>query len=168
MQVDSKPEELDSIDREIVRIKSGQEALKKEQVPGSKERLKNREKEPAALEKKSADITARWKSEKEKLSDAQKLKTELDHLRTELANAQRKGEYQRAGELAYGRIPELEKKLKSIEATDGKGAMVEEEVTADQVAQVVSRWTGVPVARMREGEKEKLLRNEEQIAKRVI
>src|SRR6266850_1174154 len=168
MQVDSKPEELDSIDREIVRLKIEQEALKKERDPGSKERLKNLEKEVLALEKKSADITARWKAEKEKLSDAQKLKTELDHLRTELANAQRKGEYQRAGELAYGRIPDLEKKLKSLEAVEGKGAMVEEAVTADHVAQVVSRWTGVPVDRMLEGEKEKLLRMEESLAKRVI
>jgi ATP-dependent Clp protease ATP-binding subunit ClpB len=168
MQVDSKPEELDSIDREIVRLKIEQEALKKESDPGSKERLKRLEKELVALEKQSADITARWKAEKEKLSDAQKLKTELDQLRNELANAQRKGEYQRAGELAYGRIPEIEKKLKSVEAADGKGAMVEEAVTADHVAQVVSRWTGVPVDRMLEGEKEKLLRMEQQIGKRVI
>src|SRR5437016_3184931 len=168
MQVDSKPEELDSIDREIVRLKVEQEALKKERDPGSKERLKNLEKEVLALEKQSADITARWKSEKEKLSNAQKLKSELDQLRVELANAQRKGEYQRAGELAYGRIPELEKKLKSIEASDGTGAMVEEAVTADHVAQVVSRWTGVPVEKMLEGEKEKLLRMEENLARRVI
>jgi ATP-dependent Clp protease ATP-binding subunit ClpB len=168
MQVDSKPEELDSIDREIVRLKIEQEALRKEADPGSKERLKRLEKELAALEKQSADLTARWKAEKEKLSDAQKLKTELDHLRVELANAQRKGEYQRAGELAYGRIPEIEKKLKSIEAAEGKGAMVEEAVTADHVAQVVSRWTGVPVEKMLEGEKEKLLRMEEQLSKRVI
>src|SRR5205823_3762161 len=168
MQVDSKPEELDSIDREIVRLKIEQEALRKESDPGSKERLKRLEKELSALEKQSADLTARWKAEKEKLSDAQKLKTELDHLRTELANAQRKGEYQRAGELAYGRIPEIEKKLKSIEAAEGKGAMVEEAVTADHVAQVVSRWTGVPVEKMLEGEKEKLLRMEEQLSKRVI
>jgi ATP-dependent Clp protease ATP-binding subunit ClpB len=169
MQVDSKPEELDSIDREIVRLKIEQEALKKETDPGSKERLKNLEKEVVALEKRSADLTARWKAEKEKLSDAQKLKTELDHLRSELANAQRKGEYQRAGELAYGRIPELEKKLKAIEGkAAGAGDMVEEAVTANHVAQVVSRWTGVPVDRMLEGEKEKLLRMEEQIGKRVI
>ena len=112
MQVDSKPEELNSIDREIVRLKIEQEALKKETDPGSKDRLKRLETELKALEKQSADITTRWKAEKEKLSDAQKLKTELDQLRAELANAQRKGEYQRAGELAYGRIPELEKKLK--------------------------------------------------------
>ena len=169
MQVDSKPEELDSIDREIVRLKIEQEALKKESDPGSKDRLKRLEGELKELEKKSADITSRWKAEKEKLSDAQKLKTELDQLRAELANAQRKGEYQRAGELAYGRIPELEKKLTAIEATDAKrGAMVEETVTADHVAGVVARWTGVPVDRMLEGEKDKLLRMEGELAKRVI
>jgi ATP-dependent Clp protease ATP-binding subunit ClpB len=169
MQVDSKPEELDSIDREIVRLKIEQEALKKETDPGSKDRLQRLEGELKELEKQSADITSRWKSEKEKLSEAQKLKTELDGLRAELANAQRKGEYQRAGELAYGRIPELEKKLTEIEAAEGqRGAMVEETVTADHVAGVVSRWTGVPVDRMLEGEKEKLLRMEDELAKRVI
>ena len=170
MQVDSKPEELDSIDREVVRLKIEQEALKKEKDTGSKDRLKRLETELKALEKQSADITARWKAEKEKLSDAQKLKTELDQLRAELANAQRKGEYQRAGELAYGRIPELEKKLKTTEGSEAsaKGAMVEETVTADHVAGVVSRWTGVPVDRMLEGEKEKLLRMEDELAKRVI
>jgi len=171
MQVDSKPEELDSIDREIVRLKIEQEALKKESDSGSRDRLKNLEAELKSLEKQSADITSRWKAEKEKLSDAQKLKTELDQLRAELANAQRKGEYQRAGELAYGRIPELEKKLASIEASEGKGAkgaMVEETVTADHVAGVVSRWTGVPVDKMLEGEKDKLLRMEDELARRVI
>jgi ATP-dependent Clp protease ATP-binding subunit ClpB len=169
MQVDSKPEELDSIDREIVRLKIEQEALKKEKDVGSKDRLKRLETELKALEKQSADITTRWKSEKEKLSDAQKLKTELDQLRSELANAQRKGEYQRAGELAYGRIPELEKKLKATEGAEaGKGSMVEETVTADHIAGVVSRWTGVPVDRMLEGEKDKLLRMEDELAKRVI
>jgi ATP-dependent Clp protease ATP-binding subunit ClpB len=168
MQVDSKPEELDSIDREIVRLKIEQEALKKESDPGSKDRLKRLEAELKELEKRSADLTSRWKAEKEKLSDAQKLKTELDQLRAELANAQRKGEFQRAGELAYGRIPDLEKKLQAIEAAEAKGAMVEETVTADHVAQVVSRWTGVPVDRMLEGEKEKLLRMEDALAKRVI
>ncbi|HEY4861455.1 MAG TPA: ATP-dependent chaperone ClpB [Xanthobacteraceae bacterium] len=168
MQVDSKPEELDSIDREIIRLKIEQEALKKESDPGSKQRLKNLEKELASLEKESADRTARWKSEKEKLSDAQKLKTELDHLRVELANAQRKGEYQRAGELAYGRIPEIEKKLKAIEGAEGKSAISNDAVTADHVAQVVSRWTGIPVDRMLEGEKEKLLRMEQQLSKRVV
>ena len=117
MQVDSKPEELDSMDREIIRLKIEQEALKKESDPGSKSRLQTLEKELADLEEKSAALTSRWSAEKNKLSNAQKLKSELDALRIELANAQRRGEYQRAGELAYGRIPELEKKLADIEAT---------------------------------------------------
>jgi ATP-dependent Clp protease ATP-binding subunit ClpB len=168
MQVDSKPEELDSVDREVIRLKIEQEALKKERDPGSRSRLSVLETELAALEKKSADLTSRWKSEKEKLSGAQKLKNELDQLRVELANAQRRGEYQRAGELAYGRIPEIEKRLKEMEASEGKGAMVEEAVTPNHIAQVVSRWTGIPVDRMLEGEKEKLLRMEEQIGKRVV
>src|SRR4029077_9021109 len=103
MQFDSKPEELDSIDREIIRLRIEQEALKKEHDPGSRARLKTLEAELKDLEKRSADITSRWKSEKAKLSEAQKFKTELDQLRVELANAQRRGEYQRAGELAYGR-----------------------------------------------------------------
>src|SRR3954451_18066307 len=158
MQVDSKPEELDSLDREIIRLKIEQEALRKETDAGSKARLKAVEKELVDLESRSANLSARWSAEKNKLSNAQKLKSELDQLRIELADAQRRGEYQRAGELAYGRIPELEKKLAAVEAADGKGAMVEEAVTANHVAQVVSRWTGVPVDRMLEGEKEKLLR----------
>lgn len=168
MQVDSKPEELDSIDREIVRRKIEQEALKKETDPGSKDRLKNIEAELVALEKQSSDLTSRWKSEKEKLGSATELKKQLDDARNELAIAQRKGEYQKAGELAYGRIPELEKKLKDVEARGNQGAMVEETVTADHVAGVVSRWTGVPVDKMLEGEKDKLLRMEEAIGKRVI
>ncbi|HET7850352.1 MAG TPA: ATP-dependent chaperone ClpB [Pseudolabrys sp.] len=169
MQVDSKPEELDSLDREIVRLKIEQEALKKESDAGSRDRLKKLETELKSLEKQSADLSSRWKAEKEKLNDAQKLKTELDQLRAELANAQRRGEYQRAGELAYGRIPELEKKLKEIEASEkNRGAMVEEAVTADHVAQVVSRWTGIPVDKMLEGEKEKLLRMEDALARRVV
>jgi ATP-dependent Clp protease ATP-binding subunit ClpB len=168
MQVDSKPEELDNVDREIVRLRIEQEALKKEKDAGSRERLKTLEKELKDLEKRSADITSRWKSEKEKLGEAQKLKTELEQLRTELANAQRKGEYQRAGELAYGRIPELEKKLKDIESTEGKSAMLQEAVTENMVAQVVSRWTGVPVDRMLEGEREKLLHMEKSLEQRVV
>src|SRR3954451_25086415 len=168
MQVDSKPEELDSIDREIIRLKIEQEALKKETDPGSKSRLQTLEKELASLEERSAWLTARWSAEKGKLSNAQKIKSELEQLRTELANAQRRGEYQRAGELAYGRIPELEKKLAEIEAKDGAGEMMEEAVTANHIAQVVSRWTGVPVDKMLEGEKEKLLRMEESLTKRVV
>jgi ATP-dependent Clp protease ATP-binding subunit ClpB len=168
MQVDSKPEELDSMDREIIRLKIEQEALKKETDAGSKSRLQSLEKELADLEKKSADLTSRWSAEKNKLSNAQKLKSELDGLRIELANAQRRGEFQRAGELAYGRIPELEKKLAEIEAKENAGEMMEEAVTANHIAQVVSRWTGVPVDKMLEGEKDKLLRMEDSLGKRVV
>ncbi len=168
MQVDSKPEELDSMDREIIRLKIEQEALRKESDAGSKSRLLTLEKELAELEKRSADLTSRWSAEKNKLSNAQKLKSELDALRIELANAQRRGEYQRAGELAYGRIPELEKRLGEIEAKENSGEMMEEAVTANHIAQVVSRWTGVPVDKMLEGEKDKLLRMEDSLGKRVV
>jgi ATP-dependent Clp protease ATP-binding subunit ClpB len=168
MQVDSKPEELDSMDREIIRLKIEQEALKKETDAGSKSRLQTLEKELVDLEKKSADLTSRWSAEKNKLSNAQKLKSELEGLRLELADAQRRGEYQRAGELAYGRIPELEKKLADVESRENSGEMMEEAVTANHIAQVVSRWTGVPVDKMLEGEKDKLLRMEDSLGKRVV
>jgi ATP-dependent Clp protease ATP-binding subunit ClpB len=168
MQVDSKPEELDSLDREIIRLKIEQEALKKESDLGSKTRLPALEKELADLEEKSAALTARWSAEKNKLSNAQKLKSELDALRVELANAQRRGEFQRAGEIAYGKIPALEKQLAEIEANENAGDTVEEAVTANHIAQVVSRWTGVPVDKMLEGEKDKLLRMEEQLSQRVV
>jgi len=168
MQVDSKPEELDSIDREIVRLKIEQEALKKESDAGSKERLKRLESELADLESRSDTITAKWKAEKDKLGHAAEIKTKLDNARNELAQAQRKGEYQRAGELAYGEIPQLEKRLAEIEEKGDDAGMVEEAVTPDHVAAVVSRWTGVPVDRMLEGEKEKLLRMEEVLGARVV
>ena len=154
MQVDSKPEELDTIDREIVRLKIEQEALKKESDAGSKARLKNLEKELTALEKQSADLTARWQAEKSKLSDAQKLKTELEQARTELANAQRRGEFQKAGELAYGQIPELEKKLNAIEGErrhrrDGRRGGHRRPHRAGRLA--LDRRAGRPHARRREG-----------------
>lgn len=169
MQIDSKPEELDNLDREIVRLKIEQEALKKETDAGSKDRLKRLEKELAGLQERADALTAKWKSERDKLNDAQKVKSELDQARNELANAQRRGEYQRAGELAYGRIPELEKKLNELETTGGNNSsMVEETVTSDNIAAVVSRWTGIPVDRMLEGEREKLLKMEEQIGQRVV
>jgi ATP-dependent Clp protease ATP-binding subunit ClpB len=167
MQVDSKPEELDEIDRRVMQLKIEEQALKKEADPGSKERLKRLTKELASLEEESSALTQRWQAEKSKLSSAQQLKAELDAARVELANVQRKGNYQRAGELMYGKIPELEKKLAAMESKEGS-AMVQEAVTPDNIAQVVSRWTGVPVERMLEGEKEKLLRMEETIGKRVI
>jgi len=167
MQVDSKPEELDEIDRRIMQLKIEEQALKKETDAGSKERLKRLAKELASLEEESDALTQRWQSEKTKLSDAQRIKAELDAARVELANVQRKGDYQRAGELTYGKIPELEKKLAAVESKEGS-AMVDEAVTPDHVAQVVSRWTGVPVDRMLEGEREKLLRMEDAIGRRVI
>ena len=170
MQVDSKPEELDNLDREIVRLKIEQEALKKENDPGSRSRLNGLETELVALEKQSADLTARWKSEKEKLNSAAELQKQLDKAKNDLAEAIRpgRGDYQRAGELQYSVIPELERKLKDVEAASGRGVLTEEAVTANHIAQVVSRWTGIPVDRMLEGEKEKLLRMEEQIGKRVV
>ena len=168
MQVDSKPEELDEIDRRLMQLKIEREALKKESDTASRDRLVKLDKELADLEERSAALTARWQAEKSKLGDAQKLKEELEARRTELEQVQRKGQYQRAGELTYGIIPELEKKLKALEAGDGKTAMVEEAVTPDHVAQVVSRWTGIPVDRMLEGERAKLLKMEEVLAKRVI
>jgi ATP-dependent Clp protease ATP-binding subunit ClpB len=168
MQIDSKPEELDTLDREIVRLKIEQEALKKERDPGSKERLKRLEKELAQLEEKATALTAQWKSEKDKLNSAADLQKQLDKAKNDLADAIRRGDYQRAGELQYSVIPEVERKLKATESTAKSAVVASEAVTADNVAQVVSRWTGIPVDRMLEGEREKLLRMEEQIAKRVV
>ena len=167
MQVDSKPEELDEFDRRIIQLKIEREALKKETDSASRDRLGKLEGELVELEEKSASLTARWRAEKDKLGQAQKIKEQLEQARTELANAQRKGDYAEAGRLSYGVVPELEKKLAAAEVEEG-GALVEEAVTADHVAQVVSRWTGVPVDKMLEGERDKLLKMEEQIGKRVI
>ncbi|MDN2566975.1 ATP-dependent chaperone ClpB [Aquibium sp. A9E412] len=169
MQVDSKPEALDEIDRRILQLKIEREALKAETDAASKDRLVKLEKELAGLEEESARLTSVWGSEKEKLGLAAELKRQLDEARNELAIAQRRGEFQRAGELAYGRIPELEKKLAEAEASDGDAAgMVEETVTPDHVAHVVSRWTGIPVDKMLEGERDKLLRMEDELARRVV
>ncbi|GLI20850.1 ATP-dependent Clp protease ATP-binding subunit ClpB [Xanthobacter flavus] len=170
MQVDSKPEELDSLDREIMRRKIEQEALKKETDTASKDRLKRSEKELADLEEKASVLTSKWKSEKEKLGEATTVKAKLDQARADLATAQRQGEYQKAGELTYSVIPDLEKKLADIEKAGGTGggSMVEEAVTPSHIAGVVSRWTGVPVDKMLEGEREKLLRMELELAKRVV
>ncbi len=167
MQVDSKPEELDEIDRRIVQLRIEQEALKKENDPASKERLRKIEAELAENEEKSATLTARWRAEKDKLGAAQKLKEQLEAARNELTQAQRRGEYQRAGELTYSVIPDLEKKLADTESKRGD-VLVDEAVTADHIAQIVSRWTGIPVDKMLEGERGKLLRMEEELSKRVV
>jgi ATP-dependent Clp protease ATP-binding subunit ClpB len=168
MEIDSKPEELDAIDRDLMQMKIEREALKKESDAASKDRLQRLDKSIGDLEERSKALTARWESEKQKLGSAQKLKVELDQRRTELNQAQRRGDLGRAGELAYGVIPGLEKRLKELEGTEAKGTMVEEAVTPDQVAAIVSRWTGIPVDRMLEGERDKLLRMEQELGKRVI
>ncbi|HXX49988.1 MAG TPA: ATP-dependent chaperone ClpB [Xanthobacteraceae bacterium] len=171
MQIDSKPEELDNLDREIVRLKIEQEALKKERDPASKDRLKRLEKDLASLQEKADALTAKWKSEKDKLSSAAELQKQLDKAKNDLADAIRRGDYQRAGELQYSVIPQIESKLKATESAANAGAtglLAEEAVTANHIAQVVSRWTGIPVDRMLEGEREKLLRMEDQIGKRVV
>ncbi|MFX3680655.1 ATP-dependent chaperone ClpB [Oceaniradius stylonematis] len=170
MQVDSKPEALDELDRRIIQLKIEREALKVETDQASKDRLASLEKDLAGLEEESARLTAAWQAEKEKLGTAADLKRELDEARNELAIAQRSGEFQRAGELAYGKIPELERKLQEAEkgGDNNASSMVEETVTPDHVAHIVSRWTGIPVDKMLEGEREKLLRMEDEIAERVV
>ncbi|MBY5399669.1 ATP-dependent chaperone ClpB [Rhizobium leguminosarum] len=169
MQVDSKPEELDELDRRIMQLKIEREALKKETDVASADRLKRLETEVTDLEEQADALTARWQAEKQKLGLAADLKKQLDDARNELAIAQRKGEFQRAGELTYGVIPDLEKQLIDAEKQDGdRGAMVQEVVIPDNIAHVVSRWTGIPVDRMLEGERDKLLRMEDELAKSVI
>ena len=170
MAVDSKPEALDELDRRIIQLKIEREALRKEDDEASKTRLARLETELAGLEEDSDVMTARWLAEKERLAGGTKLKEQLDQARTELELAQRKGDLGRAGELAYGVIPDLERRLKDAEAHEAQPGsdMVEEVVTPDHIAQIVSRWTGVPVDRMLEGERDKLLRMEDELAKRVI
>lgn len=170
MQVDSKPEELDELDRRIIQLKIEREALKKEDDAASKDRLETLGEELANLEEQSMSLTRRWEQEKDKLAGAQKLKEELEIRRNELEQAQRKSDLERASELSYAIIPELEKKIADAEEQPDKqaGMMVEEAVSADHIAHVVSRWTGIPVDRMLEGEREKLLRMEEAISNRVI
>ncbi|MBS0639835.1 MAG: ATP-dependent chaperone ClpB [Acetobacteraceae bacterium] len=164
MQVDSKPEALDELDRRIIQLKIEQEALKKESDTASKDRLEKLVKELAALEEKSNAMTSAWKAEKDQVTETQKLKEKLDQARTELANAVRDGNYQRAGELQNGVIPALEWKIKET----GDGKLVNEAVTDEGIAAVVSRWTGVPVDKMLEGERAKLLRMEDELRKRVV
>ncbi len=170
MQVDSKPEELDELDRKIIQLKIEREALKKETDKGSKERLKVLESDLAGLEEKANSLTARWESEKDKLSGARDLKEQLDRARSELEQVRREGDLARAGELAYGVIPELEAKLETAEEEGDSELdnMMEEAVTPDHIGQVVSRWTGIPVDKMLEGEKDKLLRMEDALAERVV
>ena len=168
MEVDSKPEEIDELDRRIIQLKIEREALKKETDKASVERLEKLEIDLADLEEKSAALTRIWQAEKEELADSQKVKERLDEARMELSRAQRDGDLARAGELAYGIIPDLEKKLEDEGAHEGGSRMLDEEVTDTDIASVVSRWTGIPVDKMLEGEREKLLQMEEMLGKRVI
>jgi len=169
MQIDSKPEALDELDRRVIQLKIEREALKKENDQASKDRLQRLEKELTDLEEQSQALTQRWMAEKDKLASSTKIKEQLDQARADLDRAQRQGDLARAGELAYGQIPELESKLKEAEATGREaGDLVEEAVTPDHIAQVVSRWTGIPVDKMLEGEREKLLRMEDELGKRVV
>ncbi len=167
MEVDSKPEEIDELDRRIVQLKIEREALKKEHDPASQERLSKLEKELQDLEQESATLTAEWQAEKSKLADAQKLKEQLDQARAELEQAQRRGDWGRAGELTYGVIPQLDRQLNEAEGAE-KARMLEEAVTPEHIAQVVSRWTGIPVDKMLEGERAKLLHMEENLRRRVV
>lgn len=168
MQVDSKPEELDELDRRIIQLKIEREALKKEDDPAALDRLGKLEKELSDLEEESDLLTRRWQGEKDKLNLEQKVKEQLDQARIDLEIAQRRGDLAKAGELAYGLIPELERQLEEAVASEDADAMVEEAVTSSHVAQVVSKWTGIPVDRMLEGERDKLLRMEDVLASRVI
>ncbi|WCP12067.1 Chaperone protein ClpB [Sphingobium sp. AntQ-1] len=167
MEVESKPEEIENLDRRIIQLKIEREALKKETDKASKDRLETLEQDLANLEQQSAELTSRWQAEKEKIAGESRIKEQLDAARIELDQAQRSGDLAKAGELQYGTIPTLEKQLADA-AGAAEGAMLREEVTAEDIAGVVARWTGIPVERMMTGEREKLLAMEETIGKRVI
>ncbi|HLC12643.1 MAG TPA: ATP-dependent chaperone ClpB [Chthoniobacterales bacterium] len=174
IELDSMPTEIDVIEREIMQHEMERQALKKEKDPASKERLKKLEKELAELKEKSDALKAEWQKEKAQITEQAKLKEQLDQLRTELERAQRRGELGKASEIQYGRIPELEKKLAKMEESARKNAgatrrrLLRQEVTEEDIAQVVSSWTGIPVSRLQEGERAKLLRLEEHLHQRVI
>jgi ATP-dependent Clp protease ATP-binding subunit ClpB len=175
MEVDSKPEEIDELDRKLMQLKMEEAALKKESDKASKDRLEKVKKEIAELEEQSRILTEKWQKEKEKLAGAQKLKEQLDQARNELEQARREGKLDRAGELMYSTIPDLERRLKQAEEAEQQGdsggeddLMVKEEVTDNEIAAVVSRWTGIPVERMLEGERDKLLRMEDELHRSVI
>ena len=167
MEVESKPEEIENLDRRIIQLKIEREALKKETDRASKDRLSALEEELANLEQQSAELTGRWQGEKEKIAAESKIKEQLDAARLELEQAQRAGDLAKAGELQYGRLPQLERELAEAQATSAT-AMLREEVTGEDIAGVVSRWTGIPVDKMLEGEREKLLQMEQMIGRRVI
>ncbi|WP_417700021.1 ATP-dependent chaperone ClpB [Pseudophaeobacter sp.] len=168
MQVDSKPEELDALDRQILQMQIEEEALKVEEDAASRDRLETLQKELSDLQEQSAEMTAQWQAERDKLAGARDLKEQLDRARADLDIAKREGNLARAGELSYGVIPGLEKKLSEAENREEQGVMVEEAVRPEQIAGVVERWTGIPTSKMLEGERDKLLRMEDALHSRVI
>ncbi len=168
MEVDSKPEELDQLDRQILQMQIEEEALKLEDDAASKDRLETLQKDLAELQERSAEMTAQWQAERDKLASARDIKEQLDQARADLEIAKREGNLAKAGELSYGVIPDLEKQLSEAEAQEQDGMMVEEAVRPEQIAEVVERWTGIPTSKMLEGEREKLLRMEDELHARVI
>ncbi|MCJ8138268.1 ATP-dependent chaperone ClpB [Falsirhodobacter halotolerans] len=166
MEVDSKPEELDALDRQILQMQIEQEALKKEDDAASKDRLERLEKDLGNLRERADAMTAQWQAERDKLQASRDVQERLDRARADLDVAKREGNFAKAGELQYGTIPALEKQLAEADATDG--LMVEEAVRPEQIAEVVERWTGIPTSKMLEGEREKLLKMEEELGRRVI
>jgi ATP-dependent Clp protease ATP-binding subunit ClpB len=168
MEVDSKPEELDALDRQILQMQIEEEALKLEDDAASKDRLETLQKDLAELQEKSSEMTAQWQAERDKLAGARDLKGLLDKARADLEIAKREGNLAKAGELSYGVIPDLENKLSDAENREDSGVMVEEAVRPEQIAAVVERWTGIPTSKMLEGEREKLLRMEDDLHGRVI
>ena len=170
IELDSMPTEIDVIERAIMQHEMERQALRKEKDPASKERLKKLEQELAALKEQGSALKAEWQKEKGLLDEQRKLKEELDRLRTELERAQRRGELARASEIQYGRIPEVERRLAELTAQEGedKNRLLREEVTEEDIAEVVSSWTGIPVSRLQEGERQKLIRLEEHLHQRVV
>jgi ATP-dependent Clp protease ATP-binding subunit ClpB len=169
MEIDSKPEELDRKERRLIQLKIQREALKKEKDPESKQRLADLEKEIGSLEREYSDLEEVWKSEKATLQGATKIKEQIEAAKTELEAAQRRQDYAKMSEIQYGRIPELEKQLRAAQEAEKKGfTLLQDRVTAEEIAEVVARWTGIPVSKMLEGEREKLLRMEDELHKRVV
>ncbi len=168
MEVDSKPEELDALDRQILQMQIEQEALRREDDTASADRLEKLERELAELQERSAEMTAKWQAERDKLAGARELKEQLDRARADLEIAKREGNLAKAGELSYGVIPQLERQLSEAEESEQDGVMVEEAVRPEQIAQVVERWTGIPTSKMLEGEREKLLAMEDKLHGRVV
>src|SRR5690606_16676289 len=172
MQIESKPQELDEIDRQVMQLEIEREALKKERDEASRERLQALEQELADLKEQSAELTARWQSERETITEVRNLKEQLDQVRIQIEQAERDYDLQKAAELRYGTMRQLESELAAAEervrTLQAKGALLKEEVDSEEIAAVVSKWTGIPVSRLMEGERAKLIRMEEELHKRVV